>query len=310
MNLKPTSSSALFLFVRSAIFLQFASLVQATTAPALYTGTVNIGSVNGGNVPGANNQNVGGQDNQIPVQPPVQPPVQAPVQIPGQVSGPVASQVPSQVTSQTPIQVPAQVVTQAPAQNQNLGDANGQAVEQIPSQTNGQPAAQAIATQMPSQASNLVPSQAEDQAANILSQNLDEPIVTSLESLDGPTFLANVMKVTKLYRHNEMIAAYSTAAMLPVSPTVDYAVVCFQRTRKGIFKVNSRNPAFQGMMTSKADLDAYFQLFKLNKGSTFNYNIPINADGSGNVYTFYGQVFLKHGDGLANGDTICFARYK
>ncbi len=276
MNLSLTLPSALVLFVRGAICLQFASLVYANSTPALYTGTVNIGSVNGGGFSSSNSQNVGGQNNQSPVQ--------IPAQVVDEVSGQVASQVP------------------APAQNQNLGDVNGQTVGLMPSQTNSQPFSQPVATPTPAQAG--------DQVAHVASQNIDEPIITSLESLDGPAFLANVMRVTKPYRHNEMIAAYSTAAMLPVSPTVDYAVVCFQRTRKGVFKVNSRNPAFQGMMRSQADLDAYFQLFKLNKGSTFNYNIPMNADGSGNVYTFYGQVFLKHGDGLANGDTICFARYK
>jgi hypothetical protein len=134
--------------------------------------------------------------------------------------------------------------------------------------------------------------------------------IYNTEPTDGPTYLKNVMLATESFGHNEDLAAFASAALIPTKPDSDYAAVCLQKTEKGVFRVHSQNPAALGLVTSQTDITAFSSLFKLEKGATFNYNLPANIDGSGAPITYYGQLFLKHGDGKASGDVVCFARYK
>lgn len=135
---------------------------------------------------------------------------------------------------------------------------------------------------------------------NIFGQNIQ----------DGPTFLQSVLSVTQSFSHNEAMAAFASASMLPIHPSADFATECLMNTTKGVYRIHSLNPKAVGIITNPVDLAAYNVLFTLNRGATFNYNVPSNADGSGSVLNYKGQVFLKHGDGTASGDMICFARYQ
>lgn len=137
-----------------------------------------------------------------------------------------------------------------------------------------------------------------------------QPSIYTVEATDGPSYLKAIKNATKRFGHDESLAAFAAAALVPVKPDADYAVVCIQKTRNGLFRIHSQNPAALGILTGKVDQVAFKALFKLNKWATFDYNVPANADGTGNITTYYGQIFLKHGDGTVHGDTICFARYR
>lgn len=158
---------------------------------------------------------------------------------------------------------------------------------------------------------NSVPSNTQNQTT---SQNTPDDKnlggIYSVEIKDGPTFLEKVIIVTKNFTHAESLAAFAATALLPANPDADFASVCMQRTNKGIFRIHSQNPAAIGIVNSTVDLTAYNSLFTLSRGDTFNYNIPLNINGTGQTVTYYGQIFLKHGDGSALGDVICFARYR
>lgn len=137
------------------------------------------------------------------------------------------------------------------------------------------------------------------------------------EVQDGPTYLKNVLEATKAFNHNEILAAFASAALIPTKPEADFAAVCFQYTTKGLFRVHSQNPAALGLVTNKMDLDAFEALKKLNVGDTFDYNVAVtdNTTSSNTTtnITYKGQVFLKHGadtNNTTSGDAICFARYQ
>ena len=134
--------------------------------------------------------------------------------------------------------------------------------------------------------------------------------IFNVQAPDGPTYLANVMLATQGFSHNEALAAFAAAALIPVNPHNDFATVCMQKTASGIFRVHSQNPAALGIVTNQTDITAFNELFSLGKKSTFNYNVPTNVDGSGPILTYFGQLFLKSGDGSAYGDVVCFARYR
>ncbi len=134
--------------------------------------------------------------------------------------------------------------------------------------------------------------------------------IYTVEATDGPSYLKAIKESTKSFAHGESLAAFAASALVPVKPDADYASVCIQKTLNGLFRIHSQNPAALGILTGKVDRVAFKALFKLNKWATFDYNVPANADGTGNITTYYGQIFLKHGDGTAHGDVICFARYR
>ncbi|MBA4249745.1 MAG: hypothetical protein C0432_03135 [Candidatus Puniceispirillum sp.] len=140
--------------------------------------------------------------------------------------------------------------------------------------------------------------------------NLQQSSIYTVETTDGPSYLKAIKESTKRFGHDESLAAFAASALVPVKPDADYASVCIQKTRHGLFRIHSQNPAALGILTGKVDRVAFKALFKLNKWATFDYNVPANADGTGNITTYYGQIFLKHGDGTVHGDVICFARYR
>lgn len=155
---------------------------------------------------------------------------------------------------------------------------------------------------------NMSPTDAQPYTAN--SSSAPQPSIYTVESTDGPSYLKAIKEATQPFGHDESLAAFAAAALIPVKPDADYAAVCIQKTRNGLFRIHSQNPAALGILTGRVDKVAFKALFKLNKWATFDYNVPANADGTGNITTYYGQVFLKHGDGTVHGDVICFARYR
>jgi hypothetical protein len=118
------------------------------------------------------------------------------------------------------------------------------------------------------------------------------------------------MKVTQHFHHNEPLAAFSVASMIPVNPADDFASVCMQKTTHGIFRVHSKNPEAIGVVKGETEQTAFDALFKLEIKDTFNFNVPYGNNATSGVTTYFGQLFLKHGDGSVVGDTVCFARYK
>ncbi len=95
--------------------------------------------------------------------------------------------------------------------------------------------------------------------------------------------------------------AYRFASRITPSPSG--AVVCIQNTPQGLYRTHSTNPAATGIVTLKQDIDAFTSLIGKPRGNSFTLNIPANADGTGAITPFIGNVIYSGKDGF------CIARY-
>jgi hypothetical protein len=166
------------------------------------------------------------------------------------------------------------------------------------------------------------------------------PSTTPITNPDGDMYLANVVAAVSNFSHREILSIFSAASGVPLiqngqpvdmkalraaaatapgsapnptpgdNPSPTQGVVCLQKlSNGGIYRSHSNNRNARGPVSSKSDLDAFTPLFDLKAGGKFVLNVAANADGTGDIISYIGQVVAKDGDGKAGGDTLCFARY-
>lgn len=133
--------------------------------------------------------------------------------------------------------------------------------------------------------------------------------IYNTEPQNGDSYLMAVMKATASLKHNEVLAAFTVAALVPTKSESDYAVVCLQNISGKIFRSHSQNPSAIGILTSPVDIQSFNALIKLERGTTFNYSVPSSTAGNEPAMQYKGQIFLKNGDGQVSADCVCFARY-
>ena len=130
-----------------------------------------------------------------------------------------------------------------------------------------------------------------------------------IPNIDGENYLTNVQKSIVGLTHNNILSIFSTASLVPVTADSRQAVVCLQNIPKGIYRAHSHNPNASGIVTSASDLAAFSPMFSLNVTNKFLLNVNQNINGEQKIITYIAQIIAKHGDGTADGDTICYARY-
>lgn len=140
-----------------------------------------------------------------------------------------------------------------------------------------------------------------DSGSNPLNDN-----VTTIP--DGENYLESVRGVVKDYNHNESLSLFSSASSVQSPASVKASTMCVQKVPAGFYASDSLDSKQNGMVsTSRAAL--YLPMFQLNQGAKFILNIPEQTDGTGKIQNYIGLVLLRHGDGSAYGDIICFAQY-
>lgn len=126
---------------------------------------------------------------------------------------------------------------------------------------------------------------------------------------EGEKYNSSVFNHVAPFSHQEAVSAFVAASSHPIQAGEDQGIVCIQKTSKGFFRSHSTSPGARGIVTSEMDLNALRPLFKLTKKKRFVLSVPAQEDGKGEYLNYIGQIILISGDGSANGDVVCYARY-
>ncbi|MBA4249159.1 MAG: hypothetical protein C0432_00350 [Candidatus Puniceispirillum sp.] len=125
---------------------------------------------------------------------------------------------------------------------------------------------------------------------------------------DGETYLETVRGKVKDYNHNESLSLFSESSTVAAPAGVKASTVCAQKVPAGFYLADALDPKQNGMVSvSRSAL--YLPMFQLNHGAKFILNVPEQTDGTGKIQNYIGLVLLRHGDGSADGDIICFSQY-
>jgi hypothetical protein len=111
---------------------------------------------------------------------------------------------------------------------------------------------------------------------------------------------------TALIPDYNILATVIAAYVVPTDPNVDAATVCLEQTSNGrIYRLHSKNPAANGIVTNPSDLAAFnWNFFSLNKGDPVNFSVSSDVSNPASpAISYTGKVVAK------NGNAICFARY-
>lgn len=126
---------------------------------------------------------------------------------------------------------------------------------------------------------------------------------------DGERYNSAVFNHVAPFSHKDAVSAFASSIGVPVQSGEDQAIVCIQKTSKGYYRSHSTSPGARGIVVSEMDLNALRPLFKLSKKKRFVLSVPAQEDGKGEYLNYIGQIILISGDGSANGDVVCYARY-
>ncbi len=143
-------------------------------------------------------------------------------------------------------------------------------------------------------------------SGSVASQNAVTDNVATVS--EGETYLEAVRGKAKDYNHNESLSLFSESSSVPAPVGVKASTVCIQKVPAG-FYLSDALDAKQNGMVSVSRSALYLPMFQLNQGAKFILNVPEQTDGTGKIQNYIGLVLLRHGDGLADGDIICFAQY-
>ncbi len=135
------------------------------------------------------------------------------------------------------------------------------------------------------------------------------PTVTAITSAKGDAYLEAVMKAVNAMTRRDSLSAFTASSLVNTDPADGYASVCIQKLATGMYRSHSTNPAASGVVSGAGELAAFGPLFQLNTNNKFILNVSTNPDGTGEIKSFIGQIFLKDGDGTSTSDVVCFARY-
>lgn len=125
---------------------------------------------------------------------------------------------------------------------------------------------------------------------------------------EGEAYLESVRGVVKDYNHNESLALFSAASSVQAPASVKATTLCVQKVPAGSYLSDCLDAKQNGMVSASRSA-LYFPMFQLNRGAKFVLKVPEQTDGTGKIQDYIGLVVLRHGDGSAYGDIICFAQY-
>ncbi len=131
------------------------------------------------------------------------------------------------------------------------------------------------------------------------------PAITANPGLDYVNNVITQLGTTLIPDYN-ILATVIAAYVVPTDPNVDAATVCLEQTSNGrIYRLHSKNPAANGLVTNPSDLAVFnWNFFSLNKGDPVNFSVSSDISNPASpAISYIGKVVAK------NGNAICFARY-